>query len=100
MSGRDREKSIQQLSLHKENLAACDTFEQWKACHQAWMALMISEAEAEQAMENAAKRFLANTEFIVRHAMGKHADTTEMVWQEAPPDHPEATGITPDPQAT
>lgn len=89
------EESLLKLELHLENLRACETFEHFKACQVAFVAILVAEQQerllkekADRIAELAAQVFLRDTEFVtkIRDAVGKITETQQGLkaqWQVA-----------------
>lgn len=70
---KSKEDQIVCLKLHRENLAVCLTFEDYKRCHCAWIDMLVTEAEADLATHNAIVKFMGDTEFVTK--LGEATDT-------------------------
>lgn len=67
------ETSIAELSLHRENLQACETFWQFKVCQIAFVSKLISdyegrlqEARGQDMIDLAMKLFVDETDFVTK----------------------------------
>lgn len=65
---KSKEDQIVCLKLHRENLAACLTFEDYKRCHCAWIDMLVAEQEADLAVHKAVTKFMDDTEFVTKAA--------------------------------
>lgn len=63
---RTRAEHIVILELHRENLQACTTFEDYKRCHIAFVTWVIDDYSAQEAKEQADKDFVNDTEFVTK----------------------------------
>ena len=61
----DNEEKIALLEVHKMNLVACNSFEEFKSLQCAFLDVLIADAKAEHAREEYAQ-WVAKSELVVR----------------------------------
>lgn len=89
------EGSLLKLKLHLENLRGCETFEHFKQCQTAFVAMLVAEGEetllhakADRLAKDAVDVFLHDTDFVakIQDAAGKITETTvKTQWQVVEP---------------